>query len=115
VNTRLKKVWSRLSGCGLLGLDADAVHRRTTSPGIFRSPFPPRASPVVPSSTAFATSDTRPRVGTARDHRLIIWVAVMVSLLCSRPSRIISLQAGTGRPDLHREIARRHHDAVERA
>ena len=51
----------------------------------------------VPSSTAFATSDTSARVGTGLDIiDSIICVAVMVSLFCSRARRIMRFcSAGT--------------------
>ena len=51
----------------------------------------------VPSSTALATSDTSARVGTGLEIiDSIICVAVMVSLFCSRASRIIRFcRAGT--------------------
>ena len=51
----------------------------------------------VPSSTALATSDTSARVGIGLEIiDSIIWVAVMVSLLCSRAMRIMRFcSAGT--------------------
>src|SRR5213078_615261 len=112
VNTRLKKSWSRLSGCVCSASMQIRSIAWTTSTGYL--PLAVSAESItasVPSSTAFATSDTSARVGTGLEIiDSIIWVAVMVSLLCSRPSRIIFFcSAGT---DLHGEIAARHHDAV---
>ena len=71
----------------------------------------------VPSSTAFATSETSARVGIGLliiDS--IICVAVMTSRFFSRAMRIMRFcSAGTdGVADLHGEIAARHHDAVGR-
>src|SRR6266850_2149108 len=98
VNTRLKKSWSRLSGCVCSASMQMRSIAWTTSTGYL--PLAVSAESItasVPSSTAFATSDTSARVGTGLEIiDSIIWVAVMVSLLCSRPSRIIFFcSAGT--------------------
>src|SRR5476649_2393209 len=98
VNRRLRKSWSRLTGCECSASTQMRCIASIVSTGYF--PLADSAESItasVPSSTALATSETSARVGIGLEIiDSIIWVAVIVSLLFSRAMRIIRFcSAGT--------------------